>query len=220
MEIAPLLPKHDIEQALRAKAEALGIVHVVDAETFEAADENLKFMRGIKKDWIEYWKDIKDNTYKAWKGVVAKEKNIVDVVEERERAQKDDAKVWFDAWERERLEAERLAQEAARRQAEDEALARAVALEAQGEKQEAEAILAAPIPVPQVILPRSVPAGHGGMTQKYYSAVVVDIKALAKAVLEGKVPVQAIQGNDVFLNAQARQFKETMSYPGVRVSVR
>ena len=55
------------------------------------------------------------------------------------------------------------------------------------------------------------------MTRKNYKAEVVDVMALAKAVVAGTVPLQAIEGNSKFLNNQARMLKDDMKFPGVKV---
>jgi hypothetical protein len=212
--------KGTLEDELRSNINAIEVVQVLDAESFAAAGERVKTLTEIEKKVTGYWASLKEAAHKTWKGVVAKEKDMLDPLAKKKDEQKLLAKKWADAEEAKRREEERKAQEIAQKQADDEALARAADLEKNGEKEEAEAIISAPVPVAQVVVPSSVPKGYGGMTTKYYSAVVTDIKALAKAVLEGKVPAMAIQGNETFLNAQARQLKETMAYPGVKVNVR
>lgn len=221
METLPQVQeKPDIEAALKARANAIVLVKVVDAETFEQASATDKELREVKKSWEGYWEKIKKSAHETWKGIVSKEKALLDIVEKKQGEQKALAKVWADEEERKRVAAQKEADEKARKEAEDAQLLAAQELEAQGDKEGADAVLDAPPPIAAPVVTKTVPAGHGGMIQKYYSASVVDIKALAKAVLEGKVPVQAIQGNEVFLNGQARMLKETMSWPGVKVSVR
>lgn len=210
----------DVEKTLLARIESIGIVKVVDAVTFAQAGENIKAIVEVEKAWSGYWASIKESAHKTWKGIVAKEKGPLDATEKKKNDQKIEAKVWFDAEEKKRKEAERIAQEKAQKEADDAALAAAADLEAQGDSAGAEEVISNPPPAPQVIVPTSVPSGYGGMTTKYYSAVVTDIKALAKAVLENKVPLQAIQGNEVFLNGQARMLKKTMNWPGVLVKER
>jgi hypothetical protein len=50
-----------------------------------------------------------------------------------------------------------------------------------------------------------------------YSAEVVDIMALAKAVVAGAVPAEALKGNYPFLNATAKSLKTAMNWPGVKL---
>lgn len=209
-----------VEESLRAAIRSFEVISVVDAESFSEAGERDKKLTELKNGWSAYWENIKKSAHATWKGIVAKEKDVLDIADQKKAEQKKLAMTWFEAEEKKRLAAERIAQEAARKQAEDEALARAEALEKDGNKEEAAAVIAEPMNVPQVVVKSSVPAGYGKMTQKHYSATVTDIKALARAVLDGKVPSMAIVGNDVFLNSQARMMKETMNYPGVVVNVK
>lgn len=89
-----------------------------------------------------------------------------------------------------------------------------------------------PEPVP-IIAPVSMPkvAGISAPSIKY-SAEIIDLKALVKAVFEGKVPLNAFgQLNRVtgvweldtknsgqsFLDNQAKQFQDLFDYPGCRI---
>lgn len=209
-----------LEEDMRASINSLAVIDVVDADTFARAGESNKAIVALKKKVVDYWGPIKDSAHKTWKGLVAKEKEMLDPIDAKQEQQRLSAKAWADAEEAKRREEQRKAEEAVRKQAEDEQIARAAALEKDGNKADAEAEIAAPVVVPQVVVPSAVPQGFGRMTTKYYSATVTDIKLLAKAVIDGKVPVQAIQGNDTFLNGQARMLKETMNWPGVKVIVR
>lgn len=212
--------KPDIEQSLKARANAIALVDVVDSESFERAALNVGDLVEIKKSWTGYWEKIKGSAHETWKGIVAKEKALVDVVEKKVADQKALAKKWSDAEEKKRLEAQRIAQAQADKEAKEALKNQVKELKRLGEDEAAAALKEAPPPPPQVVLPTSIPQGHGRMTQKFYSAVVVDLMSLAKAVIAGKVPLAAIQGNDTYLNNQARQLKETLNYPGVRLVVK
>lgn len=50
-----------------------------------------------------------------------------------------------------------------------------------------------------------------------YSAEVVDVMALARAVIDGKVPAEALKGNYPFINAAAKSLKTAMNWPGVKL---
>jgi hypothetical protein len=209
-----------MEEDLRASIKSFQIVEVTDAASFKEAGERDKKLTELKNKWSDYWAKIKKSAHETWKGIVAKEKDILDIADEKKTSQKQLAKAWFDAEEKKRIEAERAAQEAARKQAEEDALAQAVAAEQSGDKEEAEAIISAPVVAPQVVVPTTVPKGYGGVTPKYYNAALTGIKALARPPPAGEGPEKAIMGNDTFLNAQARMLKETMNWPGVKVNVR
>lgn len=57
---------------------------------------------------------------------------------------------------------------------------------------------------------------EGVSTREVWSAEVVDVMALVKAVAEGKAPLNFLQVNTTVLNAQARATKDSLSFPGVK----
>lgn len=207
------------EQSLQQEVKALSIIAVVDADTDRLAGERCKAIVALEKRVHEYWDGIVDQAHKTWKGLVAKRSEFLDPLDANKKAQIVSMKTWEREEERKRQEAERIAQEAARKQAEDEAIALAASLEKQGTpeaKAEAAAIIEAPVAVPQVIIPTSKPSGFGSFTRENWKAEATDIKALARAVLAGQVPEMALMGNSVFLGQQVRSMKGTMKWPGVR----
>lgn len=214
-----IVQKQSVEEEMRGNINGLAVIEVVDAETFALADERRKAIVALEKRIVDYWKGIKESAYKTWKGLCLKETEMLEPLARKKEEQRLLANKWADDQEKWRREEERKAQEAAKKQADEDAIKTAEELDSQGYKEEAEAVLGN-VQAPQVVVPTSVPSGHGQMTKKYYSAKVVNIKVLARAVLDGKVPEVAIQGNETFLNNQARIMKETLNYPGVAVVVR
>jgi hypothetical protein len=63
------------------KAEALMIANNTD---YEAAGAALVEIKTYNKRVTDYWKEPKDNAYKAWKGICAKEKAILDPLNQAE----------------------------------------------------------------------------------------------------------------------------------------
>ena len=118
--------------------------------------------------------------------------------------------------ERQRVEAERVAREAAEKQAREDALQRAIEMESLGEVEAAEAILDEPITTTMISIPsRGLAKPAGAIKGKVsYKCKVTDYKALFLAVSSGKVPMQALQVNQSFLDNQADQFRDAFSYPG------
>jgi hypothetical protein len=217
--LAVVVEPEDDEKSLQQEVKSLSIIKVVDTDTDREAGERCKAIVAMEKRVGAYWDPLCDAAHKSWKGLVAKRSEFLDPLAESKKSQVLSMKTWEREEERKRQVAERIAQEAARKQAEDDALAVAEALEKQGTpeaKAEAAAIIEAPVAVPQVIIPTSKPAGFGSFTRENWKAEVTDIKALARAVLAGQVPDLAILGNLVFLGQQARALKGAMKYPGVR----
>jgi hypothetical protein len=61
-----------------------------------------------------------------------------------------------------------------------------------------------------------VPKSKESHIRETWSAELIDLKALVMAISEGKAPLMAVQANMVFLNEQARAYKEVLRIPGVR----
>jgi hypothetical protein len=130
---------------------------------------------------------------------------------ERERA----AKEAQDRADRAKAEAERQAVvERLKRAAEqvpDDAVKAAIQTEA---KQLADG----PIATPKSTFQSSIPAAKGFTPSRVtYSARCDDLMALARAVVEGKVPLDAIEPNQARLNRAAVDSKEALAWPGVTV---
>jgi len=133
--------------------------------------------------------------------------------EEQERLQREEQR---------RLEAE------ARKAAEEERLKLALEFEQMGGKEEADAILAEPIPEPVIEMAPLPPPMAAPMVAPTYEratgvsgranwkAEVFDIKALCRAVTDGKVPSHYVEPNLVVLNKIASGDKQLMNVPGVR----
>ena len=104
----------------------------------------------------------------------------------------------------------------------------ALALESELEQAEAsgasadeiQAMIEMPRPAPvAVAVAPTYESVRGISTQKRYRADVHDIRALCRAIGEGKVPVNYVTANTTALNAAARAAREMLAIPGVRVVV-
>lgn len=109
-----------------------------------------------------------------------------------------------------------------RQRLEDEArLQAALAADAAGDAQQAEAILTAPAPPMPVVAPPpapvEIPRAQGLSFRTTYSAEVTDLGALIRAVAAGQAPIAYLQANLPALNGAARAHKEVFSVPGVRL---
>jgi hypothetical protein len=120
--------------------------------------------------------------------------------------------------ERKRQEAERLAREEADRVAREEALARAVELEAAGDKEAADQLLNEPIQAAPVVIQQEAPVRMvGQVSRTAYKCVVTDVKALLKAVAAGTAPMQCFSLDQSWLDKKAALDKEGFSLPGCRL---
>ena len=93
----------------------------------------------------------------------------------------------------------------------------AILAEEAGEIAEAEAIINAPISTPAtIIIPKSAPpASRLTAGRESWSAEMVDLKMLVKAVAEGKQPITFLLPDMTVLNGLARSLKGAMNIPGV-----
>lgn len=121
-----------------------------------------------------------------------------------------------DEQERARREAQRKADEEARQRQEklQAQAAKAVAagkVEKAAELEERAATVVAPV------IQVEVPKVTGISTRETWHAECVDLKALVKAVAEGRAPLSLVMANDKVLGAQARSLKADFVCDGVRV---
>lgn len=127
--------------------------------------------------------------------------------------------------EKNRLEAIRI--EAEKRQKEEnERLAQATILEASGAHEEAESLINEAIeekekPIEPYIPPPATPKIelNGATMKMYYSAKVINLEKLIKAVAEGKAPVNSLEPNMTVLNGLARSLKKEMKLDGVELII-
>jgi hypothetical protein len=196
--------------------ERAGAIVVSDAGSFETAGNTVKELTALEKQIKAFWEDDVSSALKLHRSLVAKRDSMLGPVGDQKKALTNGMKAWSDEQERIRREAQAKAEAEARRMAEEAALARAVALEASGNKKEAEAVMEAPVVADPVYVENVTPTGFGQFTRKTWSAEVVDIMALVKAVANGKAPIKAIEPNMTVLNQMARSMKETFAVEGAR----
>ena len=170
---------------------------------------------------IKWFDDIYDKPIKEafahHRGLVADKKTHVEPVEEAKRLIKGKRITYVDEQDRIRKAEEARLQSEARRLAEEQALRDAIAAEAEGRPEEAEAIISEPVSVPTVTIAKTTPsAGVGGAIREVWSAEIYDVHALVAAIVEGKASIGLIEPNMVALNGMARSLKANMTIPGVK----
>jgi len=164
------------------------------------------------QEWLKLIKELKDPYLKAKAYLNGQ---IVDYKREQDRKRDE---------EQERLRQEALKAEAARRkEEEDRKTQEAADLEAAGLQEEAQALVDEVIedigkPV-EVYVPPPETAKvklDGASIRETWSAQVTDLRALCRAVADGKAPLAYIEANMTALNAQARSLKKELNIPGVK----
>jgi phage-related minor tail protein len=185
------------------------------------AQECLRAIKSRAKKVEDFFAEMKQTAYDAWKSVVAKEKSFLDPLstaesiikrkvvafqQEIERKQREEAA----RIEAQRAQEERLRKEELQRQA-DAAAAKGKAEKAEALRAKAEEYVAPPVFVPPVVAQAS-----GTAFKKTWKAEVTDLPAFLKAVAEGRAPLGVISINESALNAYAKGVKGTMAVPGLR----
>ncbi len=206
----------ELNQEIIPELAIAGEIVVKDAMTYQMAGETWKSLTALEKKIKAYWEDDVTTALKLHRSLVAKRDAMLIPVGEQKNSLRLGMKTFEDEQERIRRAEQARLEEEARKAAEEAALAQAVALEMNGHKAAAEAVIAAPVVAPAVYVQKTTPTGFGNATRRTWGAEVTDLMALVKAVAAGIVPIQAIEANTVFLGQQARALKSALQYPGVR----
>lgn len=195
----------------RAKA-----ITITSGEDFERAGELLKVIKGLRAEIDDTFDSVIQKAHEAHKEAISKKRKVETPLVEAEAILKPRIAAFIREQERIRREEELRLQKLAQEESERLQLEEASILDEMGETDSANALLERkPEPVP-VFVPRTVPKVPGVTLRQTWSAQVVSLQLLVKAVAEGKVPLMAIQANTTFLNQQARSMKDQLNYPGVR----
>lgn len=215
-----------IEADLRKETMALIAGHgmdmkvtIRDQDDYKNAAEELTRLKAVLKDIDSRRRELTKPLDDEKKRVMDYVRPFTDALSNAENLIKQGLIEYEEEQERKRRLAEAEAEE--RRRKEQERLeARAEKAEAAGHvekadalrEQAATAVVAAPVPAAPV-------KAAGISTRKVYSAECVDIKALAKAVVDGVVAPNAIQADQKFLNQMATALKDNFSMPGCKLIV-
>ncbi len=216
-----MIPENkEIEQGISDLSVRALQVKVIDNETYVIAGDLLSLHKKMEKD-IKAWFEgdgksgIKPTAYAHWKAICAKENaEIAKLTLGTQHLDKQMTTYNL------KKEAERQAEELrlrklAEQEEENRRLAAAIEAEKEGNKEEAEAILEEPVFVPPPIIEKTVPKIAGQTMTTVYRARVTDLKALCRAVTEGKAPLTCIQANESFLNNLAKNSKGTEKIAGI-----
>lgn len=211
--------------ALRKKVQDLDekiklFAKIATAEQFEQVAEIGIQAATAEKEALEFYEPECKQLHAMWK---AKTDERASVAGPAERIKKLAGRLtgeWTAEQERKRLEEIRRQEEIERQKAETEVIEEAAILEKEGRVEEAEALISSPVPIAPVNVASNVPKVRGMSAPRgTYKAVIKNLRLLVKAVAEGKVRLEAIEGNQSFLDSQARAFMSTenMAFPGVEV---
>lgn len=199
---------------------------VTDGPSYEAAAELLKAIKSLRAEVdTTFDKHIK-SAHGAWKGLLAEKARHETPLTDAETVIKRALVTYDQEQERLRREEQRRLDDLARQQAEDEALARAAALEAEGQQfgdagmvMEAAQIVEEAIQAPAPIAPmakKETPKVAGIAMVTTWSCTCTDLAALIRYVAAHPEQSNLLQFNQTSGNALARSQRERMNIPGLR----
>ena len=220
----------DTTRAVTEKAlsivEQAEAVQVRDNETYAAAGRLWQDIGDMIKEVKETFDPICEAAHRAHKAATAKRAQYLDPLTKAQRTVKSLMAAYDAEQERIRREEERRLAEIARKQEEERRLAEAIAAEEEARRngatredtaREVEEILSTPAYVPPVVLPKATPRMEGGpIYRTVWGAECVDIKALCRAVADGKASPECVMPNMPVLNKMATALKDSLNIPGVR----
>lgn len=200
--------------ALVNEARAIKILTFQDRVYAEDHSQNLKT---ASDKWDALTGPAKAKSYEAYQAALRLHDDLIKELDGARKELKQKC-IGFDTeQERLRREEQRRLEEEARKQAEDEQISAAIAAEAEGDTASAQAIIDEPVYVPPVSVPKA-PVQPSRLTagRSVWSAEVLNLMELVKAVATGTAPITFILANEVALNQTARAMKSAMKVPGVR----
>lgn len=198
---------------IREKADE---IVVVDQASYNLADSINQNARDEKKAFHVWFDPIDEASKKQRQAIIAQGKVIdeplnyaIDLTGER-------CAKWYKAEEKRKENEKKTLEASARKAAEDAQIKAAEELQANGLEAAAEAALSAPVAVPKIVMEGPAKADNTSF-RTTYSAEVVSLMELVKAVAAGTAPLCMLEANTTSLNSWARMTKGTESLAGVRV---
>ena len=191
------------------------IVILTDADMLSAG-EYLKKIKSHLKRIGEFFDPLVKSAHETHKKLTTQKRTFESTLLQAEQEVKAEMAGYQKKQEHLRQEEADKLQKELQRQEETIRLNAAIRAEEAGNNALAERILEQQGHISAVVLP-GIPKQEGISYSEVWKFEVVDLMELVKAVSAGKVPLSAIQANQLFLGQQARSLKGLFSYPGVKV---
>lgn len=197
-----------IEQKSLSVPEQAHLITVVTDENHVQAGEILVTIKTLRQEIKAIFDPMKKKAYEAHQEVLRQERVVAEPLDRAERYIKPLIANYINEKERQRQEEIRKAQEAAQKQAEDEAIALAQAAERQGDAELADRIINVPVSAPPIYnMPTAAPKISGVSTRQAWGFeitderliprkyLIPDLKAIGKVVdaLGDKTEIQGIR---------------------------
>jgi len=200
------------------------VAHVIeDPVTYVRASEFLLDIKRLRKEVDAAFDPIISKAHEAHREACAQKKKAEAPLAEAEQILKRGLVAWDTEQERLRREEEQRLQERARVEEEARRAQEAAALEtaanATGDESlraEAEQLINEPSAAPAIALPRSTPKVAGLSYRENWTAQVIDLRALCRAIADGQQPTTLVVACQPALNQLARALKAQLRVPGVK----
>lgn len=207
-------PEQARSQELLDQAQSVAIS---DQASYDKACSLLQTIKSLRKSVFDKLDPLRKAAYDTYQRSLGLLKEADQPLETAEAAIKRVIASWDQEQQRIERERLRLAEEEARRQAEEERLANAVAVEETGaSEEEVEAVLEIPVAPLRVTQQPAYQRAAGTSVSYRWSGEVTDIKALCRAIADGKVPTNFVTANVAAINKMACAQREMFNLPGCR----
>ena len=207
--------KKDVEQLV---LDASKITQVTTLEELEQANNAGRVLQASTKEVADFYTPLKRQVDAFKAPLLLHEKEFAGPVDAEKKRLGGLITEYSQEVLRKQQEEERVAREAAEAVAREEALNRAVEIEATEGKEAAEQFLSEPIMAAPVVIQQEAPTRMAGQVGKTtYKCVVTDVKALLKAVAAGTAPMQCFSLDQGWLDKKAGLDKDGFSLPGCRL---
>lgn len=208
----------DEKQAISLTEQVNALVIVTNEDRL-SAETLLESLSEAEKRVFSYLDPPRAKAYEDYQYHKTRLDEAINPIKQAKKDAKQKCITWDNEQERKRREEQARLEAEARKRAEDEALALAAQAEQEGDTETAQAILEQPVQAAPVVVQRTSPApSRLSAGRKVWSAEVVSLMALCKAVAEGKQPITLIMANQPALNKMATALKESMNIPGVKAT--
>ncbi len=215
LKIVQRIPLSSQTKSLTAKATSLSDDNLQD---LQAASDLLSSVLSLKANIISYHLPLKKRAKEAHESACHAEHCDLDPVVSLEKQLKSIIASLELKRRQAKAEADRLSRLAAEAEAaaiQKQILEAATQAGASSESLVSLAGMGMLVPVPQTNPELERPKGFSASDQ--FDVEVIDIKALAQAVLDGKAPLETIQGNAKVLAGMAKALNGNLQIPGVRI---
>jgi len=182
---------------------------VIDSkESMTEADNFKKTIKALIKEIDNTFKPLADKAHQAHRAITSKWNETKQPLISADNLITTKAKAYLKEEEKKRQEEERRLREVARREEEERRLAEALELEAEGNKEEAQAIIEEPMQFIAPTVTADIPKLDKRMYRKNWKWRVMDMD---------KIPRQYLTTNDAVINGLVRSLKGAARIPGIQV---